>query len=386
MSIYSANRMGMTSSAAITANESYKSNDLGRIIYESQVNDMTFFESIIVSDLMEANAIKEGTLLESEIKSLNEASVKEFFTKMKERIKAFWRKIEGVFRDIKNKIAAYILRDGKAFAEEFEKTWKKLDDSAAKKSWENIKVKKSFDDTKIMSNYKNFCTAESIKKFINDEDKSNKDYDSSSIKRKLFGRMVDEQEVSPKSFTDTFVKKYFKEETLSLSDLCDILKRGKDYIKELTRLEKETDKILASVEKELIKAERESNNDSEKQSIIIKNISIIVNVIESVSATVIKNVIGGIKGSIKAAKTGLKKALKYAKEGKSQSEVTNESFSFYNEADAEEDTETEVEVNDEVELATDPDTATDVEELDPEVKDEVKEVIEDAEAEVEEEV
>ena len=46
MSIYAANnRMGRASDATVVANESYGANDIGRILYETQVNDQAIFEA-----------------------------------------------------------------------------------------------------------------------------------------------------------------------------------------------------------------------------------------------------------------------------------------------------------------------------------------------------
>ena len=125
MSIYSNNRTGVAATATLVANESYKSNDIGRILYESAVNDMAFFEAVIASDFNEIKGLREGTLLEAEVAALNEASAKEFFKGMAERVKKFWAKIKGAIKAAINKLAAYVLKDGKAFVAEFEAAEKK---------------------------------------------------------------------------------------------------------------------------------------------------------------------------------------------------------------------------------------------------------------------
>ena len=126
MSIYSTNRMGHAASATVVANEAYTGSELGRVLYESQVNDMAIFEAVIASDLKECEGLREGTLLESEIAAFTEASVKEFFKAMGDRIKEFWGKIKGAFKAVIQKISAYVLKDGKAYVAEFEKAYAKL--------------------------------------------------------------------------------------------------------------------------------------------------------------------------------------------------------------------------------------------------------------------
>lgn len=125
MGIYSANRSGMMETGTIAANENYTSCDAARIMYESQVNDMAIFEAIIASDLQEAKALQEGTLLESEAVKFNRQNATGILGKLEERLRALWAKIKAAFKDVMNKIAAYVLRDGKAYAKEFRKRFEK---------------------------------------------------------------------------------------------------------------------------------------------------------------------------------------------------------------------------------------------------------------------
>ena len=124
MGIYSANRSGMMEASTMIADGEYTSSDLGRIMYESEVNDMAIFEAIIASDLQEAKAIQEGTLLESEAVKFNRQNAEGLLGKIEDRLKRFWAKIKAAIKDVINKIAAYVLRDGKAFAKLFKEKYK----------------------------------------------------------------------------------------------------------------------------------------------------------------------------------------------------------------------------------------------------------------------
>lgn len=119
MSIYSANRSGRLSNDYIV--EKYNDNQIGLILYEAQQNDQALFEAALKADFQEIHGRTQGTLLESEITALNEANAKSFFSGLKTSLMKFWEKIKQVFAAAKNKIAAYIGRDGAAFVKEYEK-------------------------------------------------------------------------------------------------------------------------------------------------------------------------------------------------------------------------------------------------------------------------
>ena len=119
MSIYSANRSGRLSNDYIV--EKYNDNQIGLILYEAQQNDQALFEAALKADFQEIHGRTQGTLLESEIAALNEANAKSFFTSIKTALMRFWNKIKEVFSAAKNKIAAYIGRDGAAFVKEYER-------------------------------------------------------------------------------------------------------------------------------------------------------------------------------------------------------------------------------------------------------------------------
>ena len=100
MSIYSANRTGSFNVAQIPANESYKWNDIGRILCESQANDMAFFEAALACDFTEVKGLREGTILESEIASFTEAAEESLIEKLIKRVQEWVAKIITIFDSI----------------------------------------------------------------------------------------------------------------------------------------------------------------------------------------------------------------------------------------------------------------------------------------------
>lgn len=119
MSIYSANRTGYFDVAQVAANESYTHNDFGRILCESQANDMAFFEAALASDFKEINSLREGTLLEAEVPKLNKESAKAMLDKVVEMLKQFWAKIQGALDSAIKKLAE-ATDSGKVFVKKFE--------------------------------------------------------------------------------------------------------------------------------------------------------------------------------------------------------------------------------------------------------------------------
>ena len=116
MAIISANRFSkMNGNFIIAANESYGVEDMGRILVENERNDQAIFTAALMSDMHEIKCRTEGTLLESELQSLSESSVKEFFNSIIEKLKKFWAKIKGFFKRAYAMITAYVVRNGKAF-------------------------------------------------------------------------------------------------------------------------------------------------------------------------------------------------------------------------------------------------------------------------------
>ena len=114
--IISANRMStMNGNYVIAANESYTVDDMGQILIENERNDMAIFNAMLRTDMHQIQARTEGTLLESEIRAMNEASVRDLFNTIAEKIKKAWAKIKGWFQSAYSMVTAYCVRNGKAF-------------------------------------------------------------------------------------------------------------------------------------------------------------------------------------------------------------------------------------------------------------------------------
>lgn len=319
MSIYATNRSGSASSATIVANEAYKSNDIGRILYESTVNDQRIFEAILASDLHECQALNEGTLLESEIAALNEASAKEFFEQMLLRVKGFWSKIKNAFSTIIQKISAYALKDGKAFVKEFNAVYDLYKEKTKKSEYSNSNADEF--DIYDLENLTIVDTAE-MAKIIN----TRKDLETSLAKKEIVSEILrmtipSSSDLNASNYKETVFEKLKKQDSIKngkkIKDYCDFLSNASTMIKDIIIKRKETDKVLDRLCKSLKDEERKAKDDPSK---VIKRISILVSACETVVALETKVSIAMVKANAKTARSalgvvmaGLKEAIKEAK-------------------------------------------------------------------------
>lgn len=119
MSIYSRNRTGVMEASQTKADMSYDVNDFGRILYETQLNDMAFFESILSCDFNEIKGLNEGTILEAEVALINETSFNNFKEKIITGLKKVWEKIKGIYNNAINWIAATVATKGKELVKRY---------------------------------------------------------------------------------------------------------------------------------------------------------------------------------------------------------------------------------------------------------------------------
>lgn len=350
MGIYSANRSGMMEAGSIAVNENYTSSDFGRIMYESQVNDMAIFEAIIASDLQEAKAIQEGTLLESEAVKFNRQNATGLLGKLEEKLKYVWGKIKSALKDAMNKIAAYVLRDGKAFAKEFRKKYdgKKLKNpikttvfnpEALKKLNEDIEKIDIDSVTKAVDKYAHNAdmlkTNEIVKELLGD--------DISGYNENFKNDLVTDGVVSS-AHVDAFL---------------DIVENGKKAIASVKSLTNRMDKDFRdaiSYTRSLAKAK---SKDDENYK--IKNATAACSAFEKLASMFCKLMVTGTKTMIKQCRVNLSEILSEAVQ---ESAVLAEAAALDAEA--------------EVDDAMSPEVSAEIEE-DPELKDAVEDVVDSPE-------
>lgn len=322
MPIYSNNRMGHMSTTAVAANESYTSNDIGRILYESQVNDMAIFEAVLASDFREIKGLQEGTILESEIAALNETTAKEFFSAMKERIKKFLAKVKGVIKDIITKIAIYVTRDGKKFVKEFEKIW------AQKKSYFDRTIEAKTYNTKQFK----LPSMQTIEGKIKSYKTITGTVDKTELLKKELGGLLGKPELSPDEFKKEYrlqisniVKINSSNVENFIKDAKVVLNSGSKEIATLKETQADIEKNISTIEDILKKSEKDlisknsTKEDKNNVNLNISKISALVSVYES-----LVTIFMGCK--ISAVKANIKSVNKYMRE--IVGNIKNESATF----------------------------------------------------------
>lgn len=338
MPIYSGNRTGSAEFLALEADMSYGPNDVARIMYESECNDQMIFEAILKNDFREIRGIREGTILESELTALNEASKKHLIDSLKISLSKTGMKISGALKNAGNAVAAYVMRDGKAYANIFERKF------AQNRANFDGKV---IQDVKVIS--KQFMSSFKLPSFKNDFSKSLSSRMNETgldktilIQNGLQGCIPKyaTEPVTPKQFTTICMENAF--ETVEINDknvdamaksFVATIKGGSDLIKSLKNAEADTKKALLNAFTELKAANKkgavaEAATDGEEEEAqeteapnVISNLVVLTAAYQAVVAKYSGVRISIAKKSLKYARAALAKILAACKTPNSNPET-----------------------------------------------------------------
>ncbi len=245
MSIYSANR----SAAVGTVAEAKKyTTDINRIMYESEVNNMRIFEACMKYDFTQIQGLREGTILESEIAAIDEASKAEFLENLKKAWEAVKAKLKAAFDAILNKLGnAYRMIAVPAI-----KRFEKMDDSkfSASTKFEFL----AYQNPKIVTSYS--AISDDLKKEFESPRPIDGNISRTEIISKVLGKCVDAKEVQPGKLLSAMKEKYFGNKSISLTkseiekEIVSVLKM-KDVIKDIKTAQKACNDIIDSVTKSI---------------------------------------------------------------------------------------------------------------------------------------
>lgn len=268
MPIYSRNSVG--SDIHITANENYSYADMGRILVECTQNDMIVFNAAMRNDFKENAAIREGTMVSSELTTFREFSIKEAWGNLKEKLKKLWEKIKGVFRQVYAKLTVWLVRNGKMFVAMHRKTL------ANKTGLDKVKIPKFYHIKKdpaiamgaITTQANSFASGWKTRKWEEEQtaEKLVNEYLSNAV---CDGTTAD-------NLSENF-KKTFVEETndttygaikgtADFNQLFDKITSKSDSIKKLKKMEKESDKAIKTAMKAVDSASKEKDKAEDKQA------------------------------------------------------------------------------------------------------------------------
>ena len=301
MPIYSRNRTGYMEAAQTPADTSYGLNDFGRILCETQQNDMAFFEAILYADFNEIKGLNEGTILEYEVAALNEASKNQLIQNIIESIKRFLEKIKGIINNAINNIATYTSTKASELVGKFAHitankisnwngsiTIKEYDYNAVELQINIISARNTLHDFIMEDNF-NITSAEVCSRLLNYNINRNiKD----SISPSEYSKMVMELCSEDKTYTRSNIK-----------ELLDKLSNGRHYIKEMKNFEKILNKDTNALINQ-IKSDKFYATDSDNLFEIN-----VYNGIQSYATIVTRTFISIIRSDMKSKATALTKII-----------------------------------------------------------------------------
>ena len=320
MPIYSRNSIGGVSTVA--ANENYSYADMGRILVECVQNYMTVFNAALLNDFKENSAIREGTMVSSELNAFREFSVKEAWKNLKEKLKKLWEKIKGVFRKVYAQLTVWLVRNGKAFVAMHRKT---LVNKAGLDNCEIPKYKKkkpSFwenDHSNILaSKAKNTIDAYKVDASKNTEDENNKSVEAYANFE--LGQIINGATVS--DFVEKYKKEAFEEltdvkwatlkQSVSLETMFSNITGKSKALKDLKKTEREVDKAIKSLINSLNKKESEAEKKETGSGASYKIASNVLGGFERALTLVTRARIQAIKTSVSQDRMVIGKLVAYS--------------------------------------------------------------------------
>ena len=319
MPIYSRDSIG--SGIRVSANENYSYADMGRILSECVQNDMTLFNAVLKNDFQENAAIREGTMVSSELTAFREFSAREAWRSLKEKLQKLWEKIKGVFRQVYAKLTVWLVRNGKAFVAMNRKV---LANKAGLDSCEIPKfvyLKKSPETTvnTLAASAKGTISSWKTTKYADEitaEQMTNKYLTDALLHNESGAVTVD-------NFDEQFKKVHVGELTNttwgaiknghSIESLFTTITSKSDSIKTLKKVEKQTDKAIKDAIKAINDAEKKAENDKdEAASTQYKRSSIAVSAFERAITLVTRAGIKAIRDEVKSARQVVGKLVAYS--------------------------------------------------------------------------
>lgn len=292
--------------------EGYGTEDIGRILYENELNEMNIFNAALKNDFAEINAVQEGTMLESEIRALQEASAAKFVEAVKAKLIAFWEKMKAVFRKAYSNLAVYAVKYGKTFVNKNAEALLKLDDSM-KLTGTFHKIEKGYDQpgSRVTHDFQSLMSKEGS---------TANDFAQLYIKS-YFGSNYD----SEKGVYGYLADKYMpaiKNPTLGelggVKNMMNNLRSAQDNIKALKNLEASLEKDIKTSVKQLNSSYKQTAKGADKEvkkemNADVKHVNMVASGMTNAIAAITQAQIKLAVNAVKSYHGALNAALKLAK-------------------------------------------------------------------------
>lgn len=260
MPIFDTNATGRLG-VKVEAARGYSDHDVGRVISECAINDMRVFNASLARDFHEAAAIHEGTMVKSELQAFREASLKDAWAKISEKLQKFWSKIKGIFRSVYAKLSLWINKNTKLYVAQNKTMLMK------KRNLDSCKLPKYQKPKKSMSEVVDGLK-ETLKRHV-DAIKASKEDTSAAygITQKGDDKKSNYERLDKECFNEPDTNLTWGSLGDTVQALCNRLTDGAEYLKAVKDANKECDKSLG----ELIKwckqkSKEEKGNENEEAS------------------------------------------------------------------------------------------------------------------------
>ena len=327
MLLYEANRFSSLgeSDIDVEARDNYIGEaGAARALIESVQNDYAIFESLIYSDFQEAQLMKDGSVNEATIQSIQEASGVGFVESIKKHLMNIWEKIKGFFKAFWNTLTAIVTKDNKKLVEKFRRTISqkgltKLKVKYAKSTGKELAYKfTEFKDTEDIVDKAKAVRADVSRNALTDEYMEN--LKSGKYLDGLYKVKTGIQGISSESYRKDIHAYLYDEEkeqtgfsAAEMKDFEETLLGSSKHIKELKKHQTNVDngfkKVLAKIES-LKKEFQNSTKDEDQYSDQIKGINKSYQAAYSAAkaeSAVVSNVVSCL---LSEAKFGIKQARK----------------------------------------------------------------------------
>lgn len=261
MPIYSKNRSGSMALEGAKLSKNYGMNDTGLALYESCVNTHTIFDAMINYDMSEIKGLKEGTILESEIVSLNEASISGIITKIIEGFQKLKAKLVRIFRDAMDKITEFLMGDCSKTLKEYEDIKKDNNLNAAKNTATvNAKVPTSGFKFELNASRLNNIFQTTVEEYDEDgeytttstyKNKADEGFDRNSVINTELGAIFNTKSLTPDEFHKKFETEGFTSKAVKFNDAeaekaVGYIKNYKETVKAIKKHQEITEGVLNS--------------------------------------------------------------------------------------------------------------------------------------------
>ena len=293
-----------------------KHNNFASILFESEQNNMMIFEAALACDFHEIKGLREGTIVSSELATLQEKTFRDYLNTVGDMISKAIQKLIEVVRSVMKTVGQWLIskatpvadrfeqaydkytKDGKHFRTAFKYDWIDLDELSKKYPISEVHSKALDDLTKYESEYvhdsRNPVTSLSI---------------ASEIFNKYLGR--GSGETTSSKFVNEAMEAAIEHKEIrnreDMQPLLDVLRKT-DAIKSLKRAEQDLRQQLVDAKKLLNKNKDQTENKAELLSAVSAAYQNILNAFTSLHVKAVKH-------DIKQANTIVHKAIAFVEGG-----------------------------------------------------------------------